>query len=170
VVNRLDYYLPGELASILSRSARLLEVDADTEGIEEIARRSRGTPRIANRLLRRVRDFAQVEGDGRITREIAGSSLERLDVDEHGLDDMDKRILSVIVEKFGGGPVGVNTLGVAVGEDSGTIEEIYEPFLIKEGFLKRTPRGREATELTYRVLGIPYGSTTQQNLFAGPPS
>jgi Holliday junction DNA helicase RuvB len=161
----LDYYLPEELSQILIRSAKLLKIDVDDEGIREIAKRSRGTPRVANRLLRRVRDFAQVEGDGRISRDIAMISLERLDVDSFGLDEMDKRILTVIIEKFGGGPVGINTLAVAVGEESGTIEEIYEPFLIKEGFLKRTPRGREAAELAYRTLDIPPKNFVQESLF-----
>ncbi|MBN2030501.1 Holliday junction branch migration DNA helicase RuvB [bacterium] len=165
VVNRLDYYLPGELAQILVRSARLLKIEVEEEGIQEIAKRSRGTPRVANRLLRRVRDFAQVEGEGRITQEIALTSLERLDVDGFGLDEMDKRILTVIIEKFSGGPVGINTLAIAVGEESDTIEEIYEPFLIKEGFLKRTPRGREAAELAYRTLDIPPKNDFQSNLF-----
>ena len=165
VVNRLDYYLPEELARILHRSTTLLKIETNEEGIQEIAARSRGTPRIANRLLRRVRDFAQVEGDGRISREIAMTSLERLDVDRYGMDEMDKRILSVIVEKFSGGPVGLNTLAVAVGEDSGTIEEIYEPFLIKEGFIKRTTRGREVTELAYQALGISQKGSVQKNLF-----
>lgn len=165
VVNRLDYYQPKDLCKILQRSASLLKVNANQEGLEEIAKRSRGTPRVANRLLRRVRDFAQVEGDGCISLEIAMSSLERLDVDHHGLDEMDKRILSAIVQKFNGGPVGLNTLAVAVGEDSGTLEEIYEPFLIQEGFLKRTPRGREATFLAYDTLGVSHDKTTQQQLF-----
>ncbi|MFH1943696.1 MAG: Holliday junction branch migration DNA helicase RuvB [bacterium] len=165
VVNRLDYYLPDELSQILSRSARLLKIEVDEEGVREIATRSRGTPRVANRLLRRVRDFAQVEGDGRITKKIAANSLERLDVDCYGLDEMDKKILSVIIEKFNGGPVGLNTLAVAVSEDSGTIEEIYEPFLIKEGFIKRTPRGRQATELAYGTLGIPHQRSRQDDLF-----
>jgi Holliday junction DNA helicase RuvB len=165
VVNRLDYYLPEELFQILFRSARLLKIDVDEEGIREIATRSRGTPRVANRLLRRVRDFAQVEGDGRITKKVAANSLERLDVDCYGLDEMDKKILSVIIEKFNGGPVGLNTLAVAVSEDSGTIEEIYEPFLIKEGFIKRTPRGRQATELAYGTLGIPHRKSKQEDLF-----
>ena len=165
VVNRLDYYLPEELVQILFRSARLLKIEVEDEGIREIANRSRGTPRVANRLLRRVRDFAQVEGDGRVTKEVADTSLERLDVDSYGLDEMDKRILSVIVEKFNGGPVGLNTVAVAVSEESGTIEEIYEPFLIKEGFIKRTPRGREATDLAYRTLGIPLRKTNQESLF-----
>jgi Holliday junction DNA helicase RuvB len=165
VVSRLDYYLPDELACILRRSASLMKVELEEDAVQEIAARSRGTPRVANRLLRRIRDFAQVESDGRITRGVADGALERLDVDAHGLDEMDKRILSVIVQKFGGGPVGIATLGVAVGEDSGTIEEIYEPYLIKEGFLKRTPRGREATALAYRTLGLPPRSVPQQSLF-----
>ncbi len=165
VVNRLDYYLPEELVQILNRSAGLFKIEVEGEGIQEIAVRSRGTPRVANRLLRRIRDFAQVEGDGRITQDIALRSLERLDVDRHGLDEMDKRILTVIYEKFGGGPVGIGTIAVAVGEDSGTIEEIYEPFLIKEGFLKRTPRGREITRLAYKALGLTPKENSQQNLF-----
>ncbi len=165
VVSRLDYYQPDELAQILMRSARLLEVETDEMGISEIAIRARGTPRVANRLLRRIRDFAQVEGDGRVTRDIAIRSLERLDVDCHGLDEMDKRILSFLIEKFDGGPVGLTTLAVAVGEESGTIEEIYEPFLIQEGFLKRTPRGRTATDLAYRTLGVAPGGSAQERLF-----
>ncbi len=165
VINRLDYYLPEELAQILVRSARLLKIEVDPDGIQEIAKRSRGTPRVANRLLRRIRDFAQIEGEGRITQKIALISLERLDVDSYGLDEMDKRILTVIIEKFGGGPVGINTLAIAVGEESGTIEEIYEPFLIKEGFLKRTPRGREALELAYQTLDITRKDFFQKSLF-----
>jgi Holliday junction DNA helicase RuvB len=165
VVNRLDYYLPHELAQILFRSAGLLQVDVEEEGIHQIASRARGTPRVANRLLRRVRDFAQVEGDGCITKEISMGSLERLDVDCYGLDEMDKRILAVIIEKFSGGPVGLNTLAVAVGEESGTIEEIYEPFLIKEGFLKRTQRGREATERAYDALSLTRPGSIQAKLF-----
>jgi len=152
VVNRLDYYQADELASILKRTANILKVEVIEDGIAEIASRSRGTPRVANRLLRRVRDFAQVEGDGCVTHEVAVNSLERLDVDADGLDDMDKRILSVIVDKFEGGPVGLNTLAVAVGEESGTIEEIYEPYLIKQGFMKRTPRGRKATPLAFKAV------------------
>ena len=165
VVNRLDYYVPEELEHITRRSARLLDIETDEEGIIEIAGRSRGTPRVANRLLRRVRDFAQVEGDGRISKEVAHNSLERLDVDSYGLDEMDKRILAFIIEKFSGGPVGLSTLAVAVGEDSGTIEEIYEPYLIKEGFLKRTPRGRQATSSAYKVLGHTPRSSIQDDLF-----
>ena len=165
VVNRLDYYQPDDLNRIIERSVKIFGVEADPEGLQEIAKRSRGTPRVANRLLRRIRDFAQVEGDGRISKEITLSSLERLDVDHHGLDEMDKRILSVIVEKFNGGPVGLNTLAVAVGEESGTLEEIYEPFLIQEGFLKRTPRGREATLMAYQTLGVAPDGASQQRLF-----
>ncbi len=165
VVNRLDYYQPKELEAIIYRSAELLKIEVDDEGVASIARRSRGTPRVANRLLRRIRDFAQVESDGRITQEVAESSLVRLDVDEHGLDEMDKRILVCIAEKFGGGPVGLNTLAVAVGEESGTIEEIYEPFLIKEGFLQRTPRGRQTTPLAQGVLGLKSKGPVQESLF-----
>lgn len=166
VVSRFDYYQPEDLCRIITRSATLLNVDAEIQGLEEIATRSRGTPRVANRLLRRVRDFAQVEGDGKISRETAARSLQRLEVDRNGLDEMDKRILCTIVEKFNGGPVGLNTLAVAVGEDSGTLEEIYEPFLIQEGFLKRTPRGREATVLAYSTLGLSRGQSPQQTLFS----
>lgn len=165
VVSRLDYYLSEELARILFRSAKLLRINVEEDGIQEIAKRARGTPRIANRLLRRVRDFAQVEGDGRITKSVAVNALERLDVDQRGLDEMDKRILSIIIEKFSGGPVGINTLAVAAGEDNGTIEEIYEPYLIKEGLLKRTPRGREATPLAYSTLNFPLPGSVQESLF-----
>jgi len=165
VVSRLDYYPPADLAKIVTRSAALLQANAEEEAVLEIAARSRGTPRVANRLLRRIRDFAQVDGDGRVTHAIATAALERLDVDKNGLDEMDKRILSVIIEKFGGGPVGINTLSVAVGEEGGTIEEIYEPFLIQEGFLKRTPRGREATVQAYDTLGLARGGILQQDLF-----
>lgn len=165
VVNRLDYYDAEDLSRILRRSARLLDVEVNEEGLKEISIRSRGTPRIANRLLRRVRDFAQVEGDGFITKTIADDSLHRLDVDSSGLDEMDKRILNVIIKNFNGGPVGLNTLSVSVSEDSGTIEEIYEPYLIKQGFMKRTARGREATERAYQILGIPLSGSQQKNLF-----
>jgi Holliday junction DNA helicase RuvB len=165
VVSRLDYYLAEELAQILFRSAKLLQINVEEDGIREIAQRARGTPRIANRLLKRVRDFAQVEGDGRITKNIAVDALKRLDVDHRGLDEMDKRILSIIIEKFSGGPVGINTLAVAAGEDNGTIEEIYEPYLIKEGLLKRTPRGREATPLAYSTLNMPLPGSIQRRLF-----
>lgn len=160
VTNRLDYYLPAELEKIIHRSSGILEVNIDAGGTAEIARRSRGTPRIANRLLKRCRDFAQAEPKlarygGMISIEVADYSLRALEVDEHGLDDMDKRILLAIIQKYGGGPVGLNTLAVAVGEEPGTIEEVYEPFLIQEGFLQRTARGREVSELAYGHFRIP---------------
>ncbi len=150
---RMEYYDANVLKNIVKRSAKILKAEISDEAAYEIARRSRGTPRIANLLLRRVRDFAQVKGDGTITFDISKYSLEALNVDQHGLDEMDNRILSAIIEKFKGGPVGITTIATAVGEEAGTIEEVYEPFLIKEGFLKRTPRGREATEIAYRHLG-----------------
>jgi Holliday junction DNA helicase RuvB len=150
---RLEYYDAEVLQRILTRSADILRVKIDPKAALEIARRSRGTPRIANLLLRRVRDFAQIKGTGNITVDIAQFALEALNVDQHGLDEMDNRILSAIIDKFKGGPVGITTIATAVGEEPGTIEEVYEPFLIKEGFLKRTPRGREATELAYKHLG-----------------
>ncbi len=153
VINRLDYYSTQELTKVIKRSASILKVPVDDDAATEIAGRSRGTPRIANRLLRRTRDFAEVKGDGRITMDIAKFALTALEVDEFGLDDMDKRILQVIVEKFDGGPVGVNTIAVAVGEESGTLEEVYEPFLIQQGFINRTPRGRKATFKTFKHLG-----------------
>ena len=155
VTNRLDYYPAGDLLKIINRSAGILAVSVDPEGAEELAKRSRGTPRIANRLLKRCRDFADAEDKlkshgGVITKEVADYSLKALEVDEYGLDEMDKRILLAIIDKYSGGPVGVNTLAVAVGEEAGTIEEVYEPYLIQEGFLQRTPRGREATKLAYQ--------------------
>ncbi len=149
----LEYYDSQILCGIIKRSAGILRVDIRDNAADEIACRSRGTPRIANALLRRVRDFAQVKGDGRINLDITKYSLEALNIDSHGLDEMDNKILSVIMDKFSGGPVGLNTISTAVGEDSGTIEEVYEPFLIKEGYIKRTPRGREVTELAYKHLG-----------------
>jgi len=170
IVERLQFYPPEELAQILTRSARILEVPMDSGGAMELARRSRGTPRIANRLLRRVRDYAQVKADGRITIEVAAAALERLNVDEFGLDDMDARILLTIIEKFGGGPVGLGTVAVAVGEDSGTVEEVYEPYLIQQGFLERTPRGRVATALAYKRFKLtppPGGPQSQGMLFNG---
>jgi len=154
MVERLGFYPAEDLQTIVTRSAGILGVPADDEGTTEIARRSRGTPRVANRLLRRVRDFAQVRAQGRITGDVAREALARLNVDEFGLDDMDARILTTIIEKFGGGPVGLNTVAVAVGEDSGTLEDVYEPYLIQQGFLERTPRGRCATALAYRRFGI----------------
>lgn len=152
----LDYYDTANLKRILSRSAGILGMSSTEEGLHEIARRSRGTPRIANALLRRLRDFAQIKGDGTLTHEIAMIGLEALNVDSHGLDDMDNRILSAIIEKFSGGPVGLTTVATAVGEESGTIEEVHEPFLIMEGFLQRTTRGRVATQKAYNHLRIPY--------------
>ena len=158
VSSRLDYYPSENLVNILQRSARILSVDAHPDGLAEVAKRSRGTPRIANRLLKRCRDFAQADKnlaryDGVIAKEVADYSLKALEVDQHGLDEMDKRILISIMEKHHGGPVGLNTLAVAVGEEPGTIEEVYEPYLIQEGFLMRTPRGREATDLAYKHFG-----------------
>jgi Holliday junction DNA helicase RuvB len=151
---RLDYYSADQLQQIVIRAARILGVEIETAGAFEIARRSRGTPRICNNLLRRVRDFAEVRHDGRITKPVADAALAILEIDENGLDEMDKRILETIVAKFGGGPVGVSSLAVAVGEEPDTIEEVYEPYLIMEGYLHRTPQGRVATELTYRRLGL----------------
>lgn len=160
----LEYYDTEMLAGIVKRSAGILDVPIDKDAAIEISRRSRGTPRIANALLRRVRDFAQVEGTGVIDKKIAQSSLVAMAIDNLGLDDMDNKILSVIIDKFSGGPVGLNTIGTAIGEDPGTIEDVYEPFLIKEGFIKRTPRGREVTEHAYRHLGkVSYGK--DQTLF-----
>jgi len=151
--SRLEYYDAPTLTGIINRSASILNVPIEQEAAYEIARRSRGTPRIANLLLRRVRDFAQIKGTGIIDSTIAGIALEALNVDQHGLDEMDNRILLAIIDKFKGGPVGISTISTAVGEESGTIEEVYEPFLIQEGYLMRTPRGREATELAYKHLG-----------------
>lgn len=152
--SRLDYYTAEDLLQIVKRSARILKIEIDEDAAFEIARRSRGTPRIANRLLKRTRDFADVEGLTKINFEIAQKALTSLDVDEYGLDDMDKEILKTILLKYKGGPVGLNTIAVSVNEDPGTIEEVYEPFLIQQGFLKRTPRGRETTELALKVLKI----------------
>lgn len=151
--SRLDYYDAETLTGILKRSASLLHVPIEEKAAHEIARRSRGTPRIANALLRRVRDFAQIQGDGAIDMAIAKHALKALNVDAHGLDEMDNRILLCIIDKFAGGPVGLNTVATAVGEESGTIEEVYEPFLIMEGYIMRTPRGRQATERAYKHLG-----------------
>lgn len=149
----LEYYDADILAGIVARSAGLLGIDIDSKAAAEIARRSRGTPRIANALLRRVRDFAQVKGDGHIDLDIARYALEALNIDTFGLDEIDNKLLCTIIDKFKGGPVGLNTIATAMGEDAGTIEDVYEPYLIKEGFIKRTPRGREATELAYKHLG-----------------
>ncbi|HWZ28338.1 MAG TPA: Holliday junction branch migration DNA helicase RuvB [Gemmatimonadales bacterium] len=168
LVERLSYYPPDDLTHILSRSAKILEVPADAAGVAEIARRSRGTPRVANRLLKRVRDYAQVRADGKITAAVAKDGLARLDVDEFGLDDMDARLLKTIIEQFAGGPVGLTTIAAAVGEDPGTLEEVYEPFLMQQGFLARTPRGRCATGAAYRHFGFPPPSTAEQpSIFDG---
>ncbi len=164
IVSRLSYYDKDTLAGIITRSARILKVKIDPEASREIAGRSRGTPRIANLLLRRVRDFAQIKGDGTINHNIVAYALNALQVDKYGLDEMDNRILVTIIDKFSGGPVGLNTLGTAVGEDAGTLEEVYEPFLIQEGFLDRTPRGRKATNKAFQHLGKTPGSQ-QANLF-----
>lgn len=156
----LEYYDNTVLTGIVKRSAHILDVEISDEAAIEIAGRSRGTPRIVNSLLRRVRDFAQVKGNGNIDIEITRTALKAMNIDQHGLDEMDNRILLCIIDKFKGGPVGISTIATAVGEDSGTIEEVYEPFLIKEGFIKRTPRGREATEIAYKHLGrIKYGDS-----------
>ena len=151
---RLDYYTADQLQKIVVRAAGLLKVEIDAEGALEIARRSRGTPRIAGNLMRRVRDYAQVRGDGRITAPLADKALGILEIDQHGLDEMDKRILETVITKFGGGPVGVNSLAVAVGEEPDTIEEVYEPYLIMEGYLNRTSQGRIASDLAYQRLGL----------------
>jgi Holliday junction DNA helicase RuvB len=163
IEQRLNYYPVESLEHIVRRTAEVLNVAIDDDGAHEIARRSRGTPRVANRLLRRVRDYAQVRADGTITRPVADEALQLLDVDQYGLDDMDARILKAIIEKFDGGPVGVSTIAAAVGEDAGTIEEVYEPFLVQNGFLQRTPRGRVATSQAYRHFGYTPPAQSQQN-------
>ena len=168
IEQRLNFYPASELEEIVRRTAEVLKVEIDDGGAEEIACRSRGTPRVANRLLRRIRDFAQVKSGGNITRAVAQEALKLLDVDQFGLDDMDTRILKAIIEKFEGGPVGVKTIAAAVGEDEGTIEEVYEPFLVQNGFLQRTPRGRAATALAYKHFGIVMpgnGGGAQPSLF-----
>ena len=154
VLLRVDFYTVGQLQEIVTRSASVLGIKIEDDGAREIARRSRGTPRIANRLLRRVRDYAEVEAKGIITRNVADRALRMLEVDEKGLDRMDRQILSIIIKRFGGGPVGLDTIAVSVGEESNTIEEVYEPFLVQEGFLHRTPRGRMATDKAYQHLGL----------------
>lgn len=154
VINRLELYSPGELATIVKRSARVLDIDIDEKGAVEIARRSRGTPRIANRLLKRVRDFAQVRYDGVITEDVARKSLDVLEVDRSGLELVDKNMLMCMIEKFDGGPVGLDTLAVSIGEEAETIEDVYEPYLIQQGFIKRTPRGRVVTRLGYDYFGL----------------
>jgi Holliday junction DNA helicase RuvB len=164
VILRVDYYDPKDLFHILVRSAKILEVEIDDSGAMELAKRSRGTPRIANRILRRTRDFAQVKADGKIDETVAKASLKSLGIDLFGLDDMDRAILTAIIDKFNGGPVGVNSLSVAVSEDSATIEDVYEPYLIKEGFIQRTNRGRIAQKLAYKLLGRTI-TEKQQRLF-----
>ena len=154
IVQKMDFYTPEELKTIVTRSAGVLGVEIEGQGAYEIARRSRGTPRLANRLLKRVRDFAQVKYDGVITGEVAEFALDILDVDKLGLDQNDRAILTMIIEKFSGGPVGLDTLAAALGEDSGTLEDVYEPYLLMNGFLNRTPRGRVATEAAYRHMGL----------------
>jgi Holliday junction DNA helicase RuvB len=166
IVERLNFYPVEALETIVRRSAEVIGVSIGDDGAHEIARRSRGTPRVANRLLRRVRDYAQVKADGAITKEVAHKMLAMLDVDEFGLDDMDALILKKIIEKFEGGPVGISTIAAAIGEDAGTIEEVYEPFLVQNGFLQRTPRGRMATAQAYRHFGFtPPAPNVQQTLF-----
>ena len=151
--NRLEYYDKSTLSNIVKRSADILNIKINDDAAVEISGRSRGTPRICNSLLRRVRDFAQIKGDGSITPELTDFALDALQVDKRGLDEMDNRILSALIEKFGGGPVGMNTLATAIGENAGTLEEVYEPFLIQQGFIVRTPRGREVTARAYKHLG-----------------
>lgn len=165
VTLRLEFYNPAELQTILLRSARILGIHIQETGAYEIARRSRGTPRIANRLLRRVRDYAEVRADGEITRDVADRALKMLDVDEKGFDRMDRKILSTIIEKYDGGPVGIETLAAAVSEEKDTLEDVYEPYLIQEGYLNKTPRGRLATRLAYEHLGVEYRSGQQLRLY-----
>ena len=165
VICQLDFYEPEELAIIVKRSAKLLNIEIDDQGALEIAKRSRNTARIANRVLKRVRDFSQVMSDGKIKKEVASKALLLLGIDENGLDEMDKNILRTIVQKFSGGPVGLSTIAVAVGEEPDNIEEVYEPFLIKQGFLRRTPSGRKATELTYKILGQEVPQEFQREFF-----
>ena len=167
VAFRLEFYQPEDLEEVIRRSARTMSIPIDDEGAREIARRSRGTPRVANRLLRRVRDFAQVEGDGRIHRKIADHALLQMEVDKEGLDVMDRKILRVILEKFQGGPVGVETISASISEERDTIEDVYEPFLLQQGFLKRTPRGRVATPAAYKHLGIATPKTAVQDALFG---
>jgi len=162
--SRLSYYDSSLIMKIVNRSASILKIEINPDAAQEIARRSRGTPRIANALLRRVRDFAQIKGDGTINLDISHYALKALNVDENGLDEMDNKILSTIIEKFKGGPVGISTISTAVGEDAGTIEEVYEPFLVQEGYIQRTARGREATEKAYLHLGK-INPAKQGNLF-----
>jgi Holliday junction DNA helicase RuvB len=163
-VYRLDFYDQTSLEKILKRSAVILQVEADEEGLREIARRARGTPRVANRLLKRVRDYAQVMADGIITEDIAKAALSKLEVDPIGLDEVDHKVLHTIIEKFGGGPVGLDTIAASISEESDTVTDVYEPFLMQLGFLERTPRGRLATRLAYEHLGLPFNKTNQPKL------
>jgi Holliday junction DNA helicase RuvB len=165
VVLRVNFYDPEDLFQIINRSAEILNVDIDKEGATELAGRSRGTPRIANRILRRTRDYAQVKANGSITKRVAQESLKSLGVDHYGLDGMDRQILKTLIDKFDGGPVGVSSLAVAISEDTTTIEDVYEPYLIKEGFIQRTPRGRIAQEKAYKILGKAFNPTKQTGLF-----
>ena len=167
IVHRLDFYAQKDLETIVSRSARILEIPTDVDGAQEIAQRSRGTPRIANRLLRRVRDFAQVRADGAITRSVARDALQLLEVDTHGFDEVDRKLLLTIIEKFGGGPVGLSALAAAISEEPDAIEDIYEPYLLQLGFIDRTPRGRAATRLAYQHFGraLPEPGHSQKKLF-----
>lgn len=167
IVHRLDFYPSSELARILTRSASILGVESEPTGIDEIATRSRGTPRIANRLLRRVRDFAQIGGSGRIHRDDARRALAALEVDEHGFEELDRRLLGTLIEIYGGGPAGIQALAAAVGEDRGTLEDLFEPYLLQMGFLQRTPRGRVATRRAYEHLGYPPPAGTSGPLFGG---
>ena len=157
VIQRLEFYSPEELSRIILRSADVLHMEMDAAGAMELARRSRGTPRLANRLLKRVRDYAQVKYDGRVTESVAREVLDILEVDRYGLDSVDRNILWTMIEKFGGGPVGLDTLAASIGEDAGTLEDVYEPYLLQNGFLQRTPRGRMVTPAAYRHLGLPVG-------------
>jgi holliday junction DNA helicase RuvB len=163
-VYRLDFYDTATLKKIIERSARILQVEAKEDGLEEIARRARGTPRVANRLLKRVRDYAQVKSDGIITKKIAGEALNKLGVDLIGLDDIDYKVLRTIIDKFNGGPVGLDTISASISEEADTITDVYEPYLMQLGFLERTPRGRVATRLAYEHLGLPFNKSGQQKL------
>ena len=165
IVHRLDFYPPAELQQIVERSARVMAIDIDASGADELARRSRGTPRVANRLLRRVRDFAQVAGAERINLAVARKALEDLEVDEYGFEDVDRKLLGTLIAHYDGGPAGLKALAAAVGEDAGTLEDLYEPYLIQEGFLQRTPRGRVATRRAYEHLGLPPRHGTTGRLF-----
>ncbi len=163
-VYRLDFYDEAALTQIVRRSARILQVDAEAAGLDEIARRARGTPRVANRLLKRVRDYAQVKAQGVITQEVARAALAKLEVDAIGLDEIDHKMLLTIIEKFGGGPVGLDTIAASISEEADTVTDVYEPYLMQLGFLERTPRGRLATKLAYEHLGLPYNKSNQQKL------